>query len=206
MKYVALEGNIGSGKTTISKMLAKSLNAKLILEEFANNPFLAQFYQNPERYGFSLEMSFLADRFHQLQSVVSDDLFYPITIADYSIHKSLIFAQNSLQGNEFDLYNNLFQIIARNLRQPDLIIYLNRPLPTLLQHIKKRNRPYELGITDTYLSQIYKGYINYFKQNKQLTVAIIDADKYNFINNLSDLKQLEKLIYQPLKPGIHLIN
>lgn len=201
--YIALEGNIGSGKTTLSKKLAAELNARLILEEFVDNPFLASFYENPSRWAFSLEMAFLSDRYHQLQQYATEDLFHHISIADYSIFKSLIFAQNNLNGQELSLYRNLFDIIARSLKQPDKIIYLNRSTETLLDHIKIRNRTYELKIQGSYLEDIQGKYINFFKQNHNIPIVIIDADKYDFLNQRSDFEKLKEVIFQDYPTGLN---
>lgn len=204
-KYIALEGNIGSGKTTISTKLAKALDARLILEEFKENPFLPLFYQNPSRYAFSLEMAFLADRYHQLRQYIANDLFQTITLADYSIYKSLIFAQKNLKDQELVLYKNLFEIIARNLKQPDLVIYFNRPVDSLLEHIKKRNRPYEQNIKPEYLKDIQSHYTEFFKQNEKIPVVVIEADNYDFLNSIEDLENLQDIMIQNFNPGLNFI-
>lgn len=204
-RYVALEGNIGAGKTTLARKLATTLNARLVLEEFTDNPFLAMFYENPKRHAFALEMSFLADRYHQLQQYASDDLFHPVTIADYSIYKSLIFAQNNLQDQELALYRNLFDIIARNLKQPDLVIYFNRPVETLLKHIEKRNRSYEQNIEPAYLEDIHSNYTRFFKQNNTIEVVVVNADNYDFLNNEEHYLYLQELIFQKFKPGLNFL-
>lgn len=204
-RYIAFEGNIGSGKTTIGTKMATSLDARLILEEFNENPFLPLFYQKPSRYAFSLEMAFLADRYHQLQQYAAEDLFQTITLADYSIYKSLIFAQNNLNGHELVLYKNLFEIIAKSLKQPDLVIYFNRPVSTLQQHIKKRNRPYEQNIGDEYLQDIQARYTEFFKQNDTIPVAVIEADNYDFINSGEDFEQLQNIMFQNYSPGLNFI-
>ncbi len=203
--YIAFEGNIGSGKTTLSSKLAKTLDARLILEEFKENAFLPLFYQNPSRYAFSLEMAFLADRYHQLQQYVADDLFQTITIADYSIYKSLVFAQNNLKDQELILYKNLFEIIARSLKQPDLVVYFNRPIKTLLQHIKKRNRPYEQNIKPEYLKNIQSHYTEFFKQNNTIPVVVIDADNYDFVHSDKDFQRLQDIMFQNFSPGLNFI-
>lgn len=205
-RYVALEGNIGAGKTTLARKLAERLNARLVLEEFTDNPFLAMFYENPGRHAFALEMSFLADRYHQLQQYASDDLFHPVTIADYSIYKSLVFAQNNLRGQELTLYRNLFDIIARNLKQPDLVIYFNRPVETLLKHIQKRNRSYEQNIAPAYLEDIHTNYTGFFKQNNTIEVVVVNADNYDFLNNEEHYLYLQELIFQKFKPGLNFLS
>lgn len=204
-RYVALEGNIGAGKTTLAKKLAETMDARLVLEEFTDNPFLALFYENPGRYAFSLEMAFLADRYHQLGKINDQDMFQPLTIADYSIYKSLIFAQNNLKMHELDLYRNLFRIIADNLRQPDLVIYLNRSIEVLQKHIKQRGRSYEQHIQSLYLKDIHDNYTEFFKQNKSIHVVVIDADRFDFINNEADFNLLQNLVYQNFKPGLNFL-
>ncbi len=204
-RYIALEGNIGSGKTTLSTKLAKTLDARLILEEFKENPFLPLFYENQMRYAFSLEMAFLADRYHQLQQYIANDLFQTITLADYSIYKSLVFAQNNLKGQELVLYKNLFDIIARSLKQPDLVVYFNRPVETLLQHIKKRNRSYEQNIKTEYLQDIQSHYTEFFKQNKKIPVVVLEADNYDFLNSSEDFEHLQDIIFQNFSPGLNFL-
>ncbi len=204
-RYIAFEGNIGSGKTTFATKMANALNARLILEEFNENPFLPLFYKNPSRYAFSLEMAFLADRYHQLQQYVADDLFQNITLADYSIYKSLVFAQNNLTDNELILYKNLFEIIARNLKQPEVVIYFNRPVVTLLSHIKKRNRPYEQNILAEYLQDIQRHYTEFFKQNNKIPVVVIEADNFDFLASDEDFKYLQDIMFQNFSPGLNFL-
>ncbi|HRX32118.1 MAG TPA: deoxynucleoside kinase, partial [Tenuifilaceae bacterium] len=158
MQYLVIEGNIGAGKTTLATMLANELNAKLTLEQFSDNPFLPKFYQNPERYSFPLELSFLAERYRQLNvDLRSTSLFHNITIADYFFMKSLIFAQNTLTGDELQLYKQLFNIIYSSLPKPDLYVYLHLPTEKLLKNIEKRGREYEKTITADYLNSISLG-------------------------------------------------
>ncbi len=204
-RYVAIEGNIGAGKTTLSKMLAERLNARLVLEEFADNPFLAAFYENRERYAFSLEMSFLADRYHQLSSLTTNDLFQSLTIADYSIYKSLIFAQNNLSGKELSLYRNFFEITASGLQQPDVILYLHRSMGKLQDHIKKRGRSYEQKIEDSYLDDIQANYIRFFKQREDIRVLVLQADHYDFLHKPEDLAYVEGLLNKDYKPGLNFL-
>lgn len=206
MTYLALEGNIGAGKTTLSKLLAREMNARLILEEFADNPFLAAFYNNKERYAFSLEMSFLADRYHQLGDLNTSDLFQPFTIADYSIYKSLIFAQNNLKDKELSLYRNFFEITAGSLRKPDLILYLHRSMNKLQSHIKQRGRSYEQSIESTYLDDIQANYIRFFKQRSEIKVVVLNADNYDFLNNRQDLLSVISLLEKDFKPGLNFVD
>lgn len=204
-RYIALEGNIGAGKTTLARLLAEKTGARLMLEEFADNPFLANFYANRKRYAFSLEMSFLADRFHQMQRHSAEELFQPLLIADYSIYKSLIFAQNNLEGSEMQLYRNFFEIVAANLRKPDLIVFLNRSFSTLEKQIAQRGRSYERHIERQYLEEIQGNYIQFFKQNHETHIVVLDADRYDFMNNAADLQVLQNIISQSFKPGLNFI-
>lgn len=205
-QFIAIEGNIGAGKTTLATLLAERLNARLMLEEFAENPFLAHFYDNPDRYSFSLEMSFLADRYHQLKSMMREDLFQPRIISDYSLYKSLIFAQNNLKDNELDLYRNLFNIMAANLKQPDLVIFLNRSYDTLRKHIRQRGRSYEQGIELEYLMNIQKNYSRFFKQKHDVPVLVLDADNYDFLNRPQDVTALEDILSQEMPEGLNFIS
>lgn len=191
-KYICIEGNIGSGKTTLAKALAKKANAKLLLEEFEDNGFLQKFYANPERYAFPLEMSFLSDRFKQLQQVLaqSEDLFQNHVIADYSIFKCILFAKNNLEEQDFKLYNYLFQKMIPRLRQPDLVVFLQRPLASIRKNIHKRSREYEMNISDAYLMDIGEKYMNLFKGPNMPRVLLINADKYDFLNNENDVADI----------------
>lgn len=193
--YIAIEGNIGSGKTTLSKLLAPLFNARLILEEFEENPFLANFYKDPERYGFSVEMSFLADRYHQLSSKLShDDLFQPTIISDYTPFKSLIFSQANLSDKEYKLYRDFWNMSLGKLPKPDLVLYLSRPLASLKQNISKRGRTYEQNISESYLKSIGLKYDDYFKLYPQMQVLKVEADEYDFLKSKEDLN----LVFQSI--------
>ena len=156
--YIAIEGNIGAGKTTLAHLLAKHFNARLILEQFADNPFLAKFYENPQQNAFPLELFFMAERYKQLKELVfTKDLFQSITVSDYLFTKCLLFAKVNLPDEEFRLYQKLFDIIYQQLIQPEIIIYLHSPVNRLQKNIKKRNRLYEQSISDEYLFNIQEG-------------------------------------------------
>ena len=188
-KYIAIEGNIGAGKTTLSKLLAKQLNARLVLEEFEENPFLSKFYKDPKRYAFSVEMAFLADRYHQLNQIqLTEDLFQPMVISDYAPFKSLIFAQNNLSEEEFNLYREFWKMALGKLRQPDLILYLNRPLDSLQQNIRKRGRDYEMNLESSYLEKLSERYAFYLKNQWSGKLIYIDADEWDFIGNPKSLE------------------
>ncbi|MFV5702168.1 2-amino-4-hydroxy-6-hydroxymethyldihydropteridine diphosphokinase [Flavobacterium sp. XS2P12] len=185
--YVAFEGNIGAGKTTLATKIAEDFNAKTILERFADNPFLPKFYKDQNRYAFPLEMSFLADRYQQLSDDLAQfDLFKDFLVADYHIFKSLIFAKITLAEDEYRLYRNLFDIIYREMPKPDLYIYLYQNSERLLQNIKKRGRSYEQKIPAEYLDKINNGYLDYIKSQTELNVLIIDVSDKDFVKNQKD--------------------
>ena len=205
--YVAIEGNIGSGKTSLAKMIAKNYNAKLILERFEDNSFLPKFYKDPDKYAFPLEMSFLADRYQQLKDeVIMHDLFKPFIIADYFIDKSLIFARKTLQEDEYALYSRLFEIIIASLPRPDLIIFLYSTIERIKQNILDRGRVYEKDISFSYLEKIQSGYFDYFKLNKKSRILIVDTHELDFVENKEDYNKITALLNQSFSPGIHRIS
>ena len=185
--YIAIEGNIGAGKSTLVLKMAQDFNAKTVLERFADNPFLPKFYEDQSRYAFSLEMSFLADRYQQLSDDLSQfDLFKDFIIADYHIFKSLLFSKITLEVDEFRLYRTLFDIIYKEMPKPDLYIYLYQNTDRLLQNIKNRGRSYEQDITAEYLEKINKGYLEYIKTQIDLNVLVIDVSDRDFVSNQED--------------------
>lgn len=185
--YIAFEGNIGAGKTTLTNKIAEDFNAKTVLERFADNPFLPKFYEDQNRYAFPLEMSFLADRYQQLSDDLAQfDLFKDFLVADYHIFKSLIFAKITLADDEYRLYRNLFDIIYKEMPKPDLYVYLYQNSDRLLQNIKKRGRDYEQNIAADYLDKINSGYLDYIKSQKDLNVLIVDVSDKDFVKNQSD--------------------
>ncbi|WP_281631200.1 2-amino-4-hydroxy-6-hydroxymethyldihydropteridine diphosphokinase [Flavobacterium luteolum] len=185
--YVAFEGNIGAGKTTLVHKIAEDFNGKTVLERFADNPFLPKFYKDQNRYAFPLEMSFLADRYQQLADDLAQfDLFKDFIVADYHIFKSLIFAKITLAEDEYRLYRNLFDIIYKEMPKPDLYIYLYQNTDRLLQNIKKRGRVYEQNIEAAYLEKINNGYLEYIKSQTDLNVLIIDVSDRDFVKKHED--------------------
>ncbi|WP_396173240.1 2-amino-4-hydroxy-6-hydroxymethyldihydropteridine diphosphokinase [Flavobacterium sp.] len=185
--YIAIEGNIGAGKTTLTNKLAEDFNAKTVLERFADNPFLPKFYEDQNRYAFPLEMSFLADRYQQISDDLAQfDLFKDFIVADYHIFKSLIFAKVTLAEDEFRLYKTMFDIIYKEMPKPDLYIYLYQSTERLLVNIKERGRPYEQEIPAEYLEKINSGYLDYIKSKSDLNVLIIDVTDRDFQNNQKD--------------------
>lgn len=202
--FIAIEGNIGAGKTTLSEKLARDLDARIINEQFADNSFLPKFYKDPDKYAFPLEMSFLAERYQQLRNKLpTAELFHTITVSDYFIDKSLIFARNNLQGDEYALYTRLFNIISQQLPRPDLLVYLYMNTERLLGNIKKRGREYEQSISPEYLDKIQSGYLNHFKTLKGIPVLIIDTNQVDFVLRAGDYDRLMNVIMKEHSPGIH---
>lgn len=201
--FIAIEGNIGAGKTTLAHMLSKNLNARLVLEEFADNPFLPKFYDNPQQYAFPLELFFMAERYKQLKELIhTKDLFQNITVSDYLFTKCLLFAKVNLSDEEFRLYHKLYDIIRQQLIQPDLVIYLHVPVQKLQKNIRKRNRSYELNIPDEYLFNIQETYTNYIRQHN-LRTLFIDASNADFLGNEKHLQVILDALEKEYTDGPH---
>lgn len=193
--YIAIEGNIGAGKTSLAKMMSDEFNAKIVLERFADNPFLPKFYEDNERYAFPLEMSFLADRYQQLSDDLAQfDLFKNLIVSDYYIFKSLIFAQVTLQKEEYLLYRKMFDLMYKEITKPDLYVYLYQNTERLLKNIKKRGREYEQNISPDYLNKIHSGYHNFINTQHDLNILIIDVSELDFVNNTKDYEFVIKKI------------
>ena len=193
--YIAIEGNIGAGKTSLAKLMSDEFNARVILERFADNAFLPKFYTDKERFAFPLEMSFLADRYQQLiDDLAQFDLFKNLIVSDYYIFKSLIFAQVTLQKEEYTLYRKIFDIMYKEIVKPDLYIYLYQNTNRLLDNIKKRGRDYEQNIEASYLQKIHDGYSGFIKTEQHLNTLIIDVSELDFVNNHNDYKQILRII------------
>ena len=204
--FVVVEGNIGSGKTSLSTALSKEYDARLILEEFADNPFLKRFYEDPDRYGFQVELAFLAERYGQFKNTAAtQDLFQSVTIADYHFYKSLIFAKANLDDEEYRLYSNLFNIIYSSLPKPDLVVYLYLSLENLQRNIRKRGRPYEQEITNEYLQTIQESYFDFFKRQKNLSILVVETNNIDFVNRPEDYVKMRELIEQEYPVGINRI-
>jgi len=182
INYLVIEGNIGAGKTSLASMIAEKHNARLILEQYADNPFLPKFYRDPNRYSFPLELSFLAARYNQLhKELTSPDLFQPLTVADYFFSKSLIFAKITLQIDEFNLYRQLFDIIHQQLPKPDLYVYLYVSIEKLVSNIRKRGRDYEQDIKPDYLERVQQGYFEYLRSLQDQKIIVLDMEHLDFI-------------------------
>jgi deoxyadenosine/deoxycytidine kinase len=185
--YLAIEGNIGAGKTSLASKIANDFNAKLILERFADNPFLPKFYEEPDRYAFTLEMSFLADRYQQISDDLAQfDLFKEFIVSDYDVYKSLIFSKITLPEDEFRLYRKLFYQVYKDIAKPELYVYLYQNTERLQENIKKRGRDYEQSIENDYLEKINAGYLEFLKEQTELNVKIIDISDKDFVENRED--------------------
>lgn len=206
MKYnfIAIEGTIGAGKTTLAHKISQRFNGKLILEEFEDNSFLPKFYQEPEKYAFPLEMSFMAERFQQLQKELkTQDLFHQFTVSDYFFRKCLIFAKKTLPAEEYKLYHKFFDILHASIPRPELLVYLYVNVERLQQNIKKRGREYEQKIEDEYLNKIQSGYLEFIRQQEDQRILIIDTNDIDFVENNDDFEKILEVIEQDYDTGIH---
>jgi deoxyadenosine/deoxycytidine kinase len=202
--YIAVEGNIGAGKTSLAKIFSGIYNTDLVLEEFADNTFLPQFYENPDRFAFPLEMSFLAERYQQLKArQESASKNNKVLISDYLFEKSIFFANVNLKGNELELFRRFFELINQNLRQPDLILYLNKSTGELQKNISKRGRTYEQNIPASYLNSITQQYQQHLKDYRDIPVLFVESDNIDFIENSSDLRFLLELIQNRNQIGFY---
>ncbi|MEX0636122.1 MAG: deoxynucleoside kinase [Ferruginibacter sp.] len=205
MKYnfVTIEGNIGAGKTTLANILSTQFNARLILEEFAENPFLPKFYESPQQYAFPLELFFMAERYKQLKDLLqTKDMFQQVTISDYLFTKCLLFAKVNLPDEEFRLYQKLFDIINPQIIQPDILIYLHTPVNKLQENIRKRNRQYEQSIPSDYLFNLQETYTQYIKQH-HIKTLFVDASNADFINNDAHVKIIVDALDKEYEHGQH---
>ena len=205
-QFIAIEGNIGAGKTTLTHLLAQHFNAKTVLEEFAENPFLTKFYENPKQYAFPLELFFLAERFKQQQDLIKNgDLFQQVIVSDYMFTKCLLFAKANLPEEEFRLYQKMFEVFYQQLTPPDILIYLHSPVNRLQNNIKKRNRKFEQSIPDEYLFKIQETYTSYIKQHNIRTI-FVDASNADFLYNEAHLKVILDALDKDLEEGQHYFN
>jgi len=205
--YIAIEGVIGVGKTTLATMLSETFGAKLVLESFAENPFLPKFYENQEKYAFPLELSFMAERFQQAQEhLITPDLFHDMVVSDYITEKSLIFAGKTLPEDVFSLYAKLFHIIFAQLPKPDLLVYLYASPEKLKQNIIKRGREYEQNITLDYLAELQDGYLEHFKAVQNQRVLIIDVNNMDFVGNPKDYHKILNLLQEDYPPSVSIRN
>jgi len=206
VKYIAIEGVIGAGKTTLAKMLAERLNANLIVEEFEKNPFLEKFYDNRKRYAFQTQMFFLFNRYKQQQLLAQEDLFSNYLVADYSFDKDQIFAYLNLEAEELKLYENIFPLLKRDLRKVDLVVYLQSSVDRLMYNIKKRSRPIERNITRSYISQLSEAYNNFFFKYNTTPLLIVNSTEIDFVKKQQDFDELYKQIFREDRGFIEYFN
>lgn len=202
-KHIVIEGNIGSGKTTLATMLSSDFDARLILEQFADNPFLPRFYKDPDKHSFPLELFFMAERYYQLKNLKEQDLFQPQIISDYFFMKSRLFAQNNLQYDEMQLFNRLFDIIFSSLPKPNLVVYLHSDVLRLQENIKKRGRDYEQNISDSYLQDIQDKYFDYLRKQHDFPVLVLDVTNIDFVLDLDVYESIKSLLRFSYEKGVH---
>ena len=207
-RYITVEGNIGAGKTSFTQMVTKEYNCRHILEQFADNPFLPLFYENPKRYAFTVELFFMTERYKQLENslIAQQTLFSDFTISDYAFVKTLIFARKNLEDREFKLFQQLFVTLETNFPNPDLLVYLHRNVDILLKNIKKRGREFEKNISRDYLYNIQDSYFEYFRNITTFPVLIIDLGDIDFIKELQYYDILKDIISKEYQPGVHRVN
>ncbi len=203
--FIAIEGNIGAGKTTFCEMLSRDFNCRLILEQFTDNPFLPLFYEQPERYAFPVELFFMTERHKQLQAAFSAgaDLFTPLSIADYFFLKTLLFAKNNLIDEEFRLFQRLFEVLNTTFPKPDIIVYLHRSVEDVMRNIKKRGRNFETDISADYLLGIQNVYFEYFRTETDLPILIIDVEGIDYLTNAVAYQKMVAFLSQKYEKGIH---
>jgi deoxyguanosine kinase len=206
-KYLVIEGNIGAGKTSLATMLARDTDSRLVLEQFSDNPFLAKFYEDPERYAFQVELSFLSERYQQIKSELGHpDLFGQAVISDYLLAKSFIFSKHNLKDDEMKLFEKLFSIINLQAPKPDLYVYLHVPVEKLLENIQKRGRSYEENIQESYLKEVQEGYFGFFKTQTNMKILVVDASNIDFVNKTSDYELIKKhILMGEFNPGMNLL-
>ena len=205
--YIVIEGNIGVGKTTFCRKLQEKYNARLILEQFSDNPFLPYFYENPERHAFSVELFFMTERHRQLQEeLIQGDLFNQQIISDYIFIKTLLFAKNNLNEEEYRLFNRLFHVLNAHFKKPDLVVYLHRPISTLLTQIKKRGRSYEMEMSTMYLENIQKAYFDFFKMDPEYPILVVGIGDLDFEKDVHAFELLNNLLQQKYETKVHYID
>lgn len=203
-KFIAIEGNIGAGKTTLSKMVAQDYGCRLILEAFSDNPFLPYFYENPERYAFSVELFFMTERHKQLQEDLKQtDLFQNQIIADYFFLKTLLFAKNNLSEEEYRLFQRLFHILNADFPKPDLLVYLHRPVDQLLKNIQRRGRDFEADISAEYLGQIQQAYLDFFRGSRDIPILLIELEDLDFTTSQDGYARILQLMQDSYPAGVH---
>ncbi|MFO7448153.1 MAG: deoxynucleoside kinase [Ignavibacteriaceae bacterium] len=196
VKYIAIEGVIGSGKTTLAKQIKEKLNAQLILEQFETNPFLESFYSDRKRYAFQTQMFFLINRFKQQQELNQENLFTEYIVCDYIFDKDRIFAYMNLNGEELKLYENIFPLLSRNLRKPDIVVYLQSSVDRLMYNIKRRSRRIEKNLTRSYIEELSESYNHFFFRYNNTPLLIVNSTDIDFVNSEEDFEELFRQIFR----------
>jgi deoxyadenosine/deoxycytidine kinase len=203
--YVAIEGLIGAGKTTLTKRLAERWSGRIVLEEFEDNPFLPRFYEDQQRYAFSVELSFLAQRYHQLKRVGERSLFEAVTVADYSIGKSLVFAKVTLPPDEYALFLDLYTIMYGGLPRPDLLVYLHLPMDRVRERIRSRGRSYEQSIPVEYLERLQEGYLDHLQKSASESSLVIDLGQHDLLQDKEAYEEVQRLLGTRHAPGYKVV-
>jgi deoxyguanosine kinase len=204
--YIAIEGVIGAGKTSLCSMLGATLGAKVVLERFEENPFLKDFYRDPERYAFQTQIFFLLTRYKQQQELFQADLFHRFLVTDYIFEKDKIFAYLNLQDEELKLYETLVASIERNIPAPDLVVYLQSSVPRLMQNIKQRGRSYEVSMSETYIKELNEAYNYFFFRYKASPLLIVNAAEMDFVGNNDHYQDLVREILRPTRAAVEYYN
>jgi deoxyguanosine kinase len=204
-RFIAIEGVIGAGKTTLAEMLSQRRQARLVLEEFEDNPFLPKFYEDRERYAFQTQLAFLASRFRQQQNMMSQDLFHTMTVSDYIFEKDRIFARLNLDTDELALYDSIFSIMTGIAAQPDLVVFLQSSVERLMQNIDQRGREYEQHITPEYLKDLNEAYNHFFYHYQRSPVVFINVSDVDFVQNPEHLLYIEDQLFEhPILDNMHI--
>ena len=200
-KSISIEGNIGVGKTTLAKLLSNDLGYKLILETFENNPFLKDFYENLNKNALPLELFFLAERY-ELLKLNSEDMFFSGTVSDFIFDKSKLFAVNTLKDYELNIFNKIFSLMKKSVKNPEILIYLHSDLVSLQNKITKRGREYENNIQSDYLKKLNDTYLDYISKRFEFPVILIDVTNLDFKNNSKHFKLIKNIIFQEHENGV----
>lgn len=206
LKYIAIEGVIGAGKSSLAQLLADKLKANIILEEFEENPFLQKFYEDRKRYAFQTQMFFLINRYKQQQQLKQQDLFSSITVSDYIFDKDKIFAYLNLSKEELKLYESIFPLLERDIPKPDLVIFLQSSIDRLISNIKKRGRSFEKNLTRQYLVELSEAYNNFFFKYSNTPLLIVNTSDIDFVNNENDFEELYSHIFRDDRGFIEYFN